>query len=111
MKVAYDPQVFSTQIYGGVSRYICEVASRVSKTPEVDVKVVAPMYVNAYLDNLPKAALKGFHSPFPYDFMRLHQRAVSMLLGDIMLRSMAPDIVHETYYFKYPLGPKNAIRV
>lgn len=111
MKIAYDPQIFSGQIYGGVSRYICEIASRISKTPEVDVKVVAPMYVNAYVESLPKEILKGFHSPFPYDFLRFQQRAASMVFGDLILRYRMPDIVHETYYFKYPLGPKNAIRV
>lgn len=111
MKIAFDPQIFSGQIYGGVSRYICELASRLSENLEVDVKVVAPMYVNAYLDNLPKGIVKGFHSPFSHDFMRLQQRAASMVFGDIMLRYMMPDIVHETYYFKYPLGSKSAIRV
>ena len=28
-----------------------------------------------------------------------------------MLRTMAPDIVHETYYYKYGLGPRRARRV
>lgn len=111
MKVAYDPQIFSAQIYGGVSRYVCELASRISRNPEVNVNVVAPMSVNAYLDNLPKGILKGFHSPFPYDFMRGYQRAASLLLGDIMLRSIAPNIIHETYYFKIPLGSKSSVRV
>ena len=111
MKIAYDSQIFSGQIYGGVSRYICELATRISKNPELDVKVVAPMFVNAYLENLPKSILQGFHSPFPYEFMRLYQRAASMLLGDIMLQAIKPDIVHETYYFKYPLGPKRAVRI
>ena len=111
MKVAYDPQIFSGQKYGGVSRYICELASRVSKIPEVDVNIVAPMYVNAYLESMPKEILSGFKSPFPYEFLRLYQRATSMLFGDIMLRCLKPDIVHETYYFKYPLGSKSAVRV
>jgi len=111
MKIAYDPQIFSGQIYGGVSRYVCELASRISKKPEIDVNVVAPMYVNAYLKNLPPGLLHGFHSPFPSDFLRMYQRAGSMILGDIMLRFMNPDIIHETYYLKYPLGPKHVARV
>lgn len=111
MKIAYDPQIFSGQKYGGVSRYICELASRVSRIPEVDVSIVAPMYVNAYLENVPKEILNGFKSPLPYDFLRLYQRATSMLFGDIMLRCLKPDIVHETYYFKYSLGSKSAARV
>jgi glycosyltransferase involved in cell wall biosynthesis len=111
MKISFDPQIFSAQIYGGVSRYICELASRASKSSDVDVKVVVPMYVNKFLKNLPKKIVSGFHSPFPYDFLRLQQRAISMLLGDLILRFMNPDIIHETYYFKYPLGPRSASRV
>ena len=111
MKIAFDPQIFSGQVYGGVSRYICEVASRICKNSEETVKIVAPMYVNAYLDNLPKEILSGFQSPFSFDFLRLQQRAASMVLGDLMLRFMRPDIIHETYYFKYPLGHKSAFRV
>lgn len=111
LKIAYDPQIFSGQKYGGVSRYICELASRVSRIPEVDVSIVAPMYVNAYLESMPKGILCGFKSPLPYDFLRFYQRATSILCGDIMLRYLKPDIVHETYYFKYPLGSKSSARV
>lgn len=111
MKVAYDSQIFSGQVYGGISRYICEVASRVSKYPDVDVKIAAPLYINAYLENLPKGILSGFRSPFPHSFLKLYQRAGSMVLGDVMLRYMTPDIIHETYYLKYPLGSKSAARV
>jgi glycosyltransferase involved in cell wall biosynthesis len=111
MKITYDSQIFSGQVYGGVSRYICEIASRVSKVPSMEVKIAAPMHVNAYLECVPKGILSGFKSPFPFDFLRLYQRATGMLLGDLMLRCLNPDIVHETYYFKYPLGPKRATRV
>ena len=111
MRVAYDSQIFSGQIYGGVSRYFCEIASRLANSADVDVKIAAPMYVNAYLEKLPRDLICGFHSPFPYDFLKLYQRATSMFLGDLVLRSLSLDIVHETYYFKYPLGPKKAGRV
>jgi glycosyltransferase involved in cell wall biosynthesis len=111
MKISFDPQIFSGQIYGGVSRYICELASRTSESSDVKVKVVAPMSVNKFLENLPKKIVIGFKSPFPYDFFRLQQRVISMLFGDLILRFMKPNIIHETYYFKYPLGPKSASRV
>jgi len=34
-----------------------------------------------------------------------------MLIGDWMMRAKAPDIVHETYFFPYRLGPRRARRV
>ena len=111
MKIAFDSQIFSAQVYGGISRYFCEIASKICKNSKETVKIVAPMHVNAYLDNLPKEILSGFHSPFSSDFLRLHQRAASIVLGDLILRFIRPDIIHETYYFKYPLGPRSASRL
>jgi len=111
MKIAFDPQIFSAQVYGGISRYYCEIASKIGKNSEEVVKIVAPMHVNAYLNYLPKETLSGFHSPFPFNFLRLQQRFASIVLGDLMLRYMRPDIIHETYYFRYPLGRRSALRV
>jgi glycosyltransferase involved in cell wall biosynthesis len=111
MKIAFDPLIFSTQIYGGISRYICMIASRICKNTEETVKIVAPMHVNKYLDSLPKEILNGFRSPFSYGYLKLLQRAIALVLGDLMLRFIRPDVIHETYYYKYPLGPKSASRV
>jgi glycosyltransferase involved in cell wall biosynthesis len=111
MKISFDPQIFSGQLYGGVSRYICELAFRISESSDAEVRVVAPMYLNKFLNNLSKKIVIGFKSPFPYGFFRLQQRVISMLFGDLILRFIKPNIIHETYYFKYPLGPKSASRV
>ena len=48
MKLAYDPQIFLAQKYGGVSRYYCEITSRIAKEAGVNVSIVAPMHINAY---------------------------------------------------------------
>ncbi len=113
IKIAYDPLIFSSQIYGGISRYFCEIASRISNSQvsRVNVNVVAPMYKNQYLDKLPKYLVRGFKSPFSFNLMSLYQRAFSFILGDLILRYLSPDIIHETYYFRWPLGSKKAIRV
>lgn len=34
-----------------------------------------------------------------------------MLVGDLMLRLASPEIIHETYFFPYRLGPRSAKRV
>jgi glycosyltransferase involved in cell wall biosynthesis len=110
MKIAYDPQIFSAQAYGGVSRYFCEVASRIAKEPGVQVSITAPMYINAYLGDMPQGLVSGFRAP-KVIHSRLLLRGMGMLIGDWMLRAIAPDIVHETYYFPYRLGPRRARRV
>jgi glycosyltransferase involved in cell wall biosynthesis len=111
MRVAYDPQIFCGQKYGGISRYFCELASRIANNHQVDIKIAAPMSINAYLESLPKRIVSGFRSPLSENQLKLPQRIAGIALGDILLRHMQPDIVHETYYLKYPIGPRKAVRV
>lgn len=110
MKVVYDPQIFSAQAYGGVSRYFCEIASRIAREPSVQVSIIAPMYINAYLEHVPRGLVSGFRAP-KTKHPRMLLRGLSMLIGDWMIRAKAPDIVHETYFFPYGLGPRRARRV
>ena len=110
MKIAYDPQIFSAQEYGGVSRYFCEIAPRIAKEPGVQVSIIAPLYINAYLERVPQGLVSGFRAP-KTNHLRLLGRGLSMLIGDWMIRALAPDIVHETYFFPYRLGPRRARRV
>jgi len=49
MKVIFDQQVFLLQKYGGVSRYICSLAESLSRLPDINVKIVAPLHHNYYL--------------------------------------------------------------
>jgi glycosyltransferase involved in cell wall biosynthesis len=119
MKVAYDSQIFSAQKYGGISRYFCEIASRISKLPEVDISITAPMHINSYLTQVPKAIVSGFQAPNTERFQtslgknypRLVMRGLGLLMGDVMLRTMKPDIIHETYFSPYRLGGGRARRV
>lgn len=110
MKIAFDPQIFFEQRYGGVSRYFCEIASHMTAFHNTKVSIVAPMHINAYLNNLPKHIVSGFRLP-GVDVIPLFVRGGGMLMGDLMLRTIAPDIIHETYYFPYRLGPSRARRV
>jgi glycosyltransferase involved in cell wall biosynthesis len=119
MKIAYDSQIFCAQTYGGVSRYFCEIASRIAKQPGVQVSITAPMHINAYLAHMPPGIVSGFRAPeterfqtnYGVNYPRLALRGLGLLVGDWMLRAMNPDIVHETYFFPYRLGPRRARRV
>lgn len=115
MKIAYDSQIFCAQEYGGISRYFCEIASRLAQAPGLDVSIEAPLYVNNYLQNLSTGIVKGFRGPrvdqFKSIYPRLFLRGAGMFLGDLSLLAKFPNVVHETYYFAYPLGPRRARRV
>ena len=119
MKIAYDSQIFCAQTYGGVSRYFCEISTRIAKEPGVQVSVTAPMHINAYLEHVPRGIVLGFRAPNTDRFQtkhganypRLALRGLGLLMGDWMLRAMKPDIVHETYFSPYRLGSRRARRV
>lgn len=118
MNIAYDSQIFCAQTYGGISRYFCEIATRISRLPDAQVTVVAPMAVCAYLQNVPSEIIFGFKAPQINRF-RLAQRAFRVLAGDLMLRAAgdlmlrakAPALIHETYFSPYRFGSKRARRV
>lgn len=115
MKIAYDSQIFCSQTYGGISRYFCEIASRIAQAPGVEVAITAPMHINTYLKHLPKGIVSGFrasktdHYKSPYPLWVT--RGIGSLAGDWMLRTMRPDVVHETYFSPYRLGGLRARRV
>lgn len=119
MKIAYDSQIFCAQTYGGISRYFCEIASRIAKMADTDVAILAPMYLNAYLEHVPAGLVSGFRAPNTNFFTtkrganypRLALRGLGVLMGAGMLQAMRPDIVHETYFSPYRLGAKRARRV
>ena len=115
MKIVYDSQIFCAQVYGGVSRYFCELASRLVEQANVKVSIAAPLYINEYLKNIPEGIVKGFTCPIKNSFRSLYPRlilrVVSLLLGDLIIRSQFPDIIHETYYSPFPLGPRRTRRV
>lgn len=115
MKIAYDQHIFRLQTYGGISRYFCEIASRIAQAPGVLVSITAPMHINAYLKHVPPGIVSGFSAPrtnlLKSDYARLVLKGTGILLGDLMLRSGAPDVLHETYYSRHRPGPRRARRV
>lgn len=98
MKVAFDEQVFLLQEYGGISRYLCNLAQCLSRMPDIVVQVSAPLHFNrnlAALNDLP-----GTRCLLPKLNTKLFRpvRAVSYGLADWAIRRFRPDILHETYY-------------
>jgi glycosyltransferase involved in cell wall biosynthesis len=53
LRVRYSPDIFRTQTYGGVSRYITEL-HRGMLGHDVDSRIVAGLHVNSYLRDLPR---------------------------------------------------------
>lgn len=98
MKVVFDHTIF-VQKFGGVSRYICELANHLNRIEGAQASVVAPFFPNAYLQTLNKSVLKGPY--WDHKFRgghRIAQLGRAALLPIYYRLESDADIVHETYY-------------
>jgi glycosyltransferase involved in cell wall biosynthesis len=101
-KILYDHQIFSSQEYGGVSRYFYEISKRINQSLEFDVQVLAPMYFNEYLSS-DNDLVKGVYLPCIPKVERLQrklQKEFNNILSKLILNDLKPDVIHETYYQK-----------
>ncbi|MFW2440686.1 MAG: glycosyltransferase family 4 protein [Arenicellales bacterium] len=110
MKVLFDSQIFSSQVYGGVSRYISSLASNLSSMPGVDAKIIAPYYINAYLGRLPDGIVSGTPITKPL-ILGNYLRFINQYIGAVQAYSFSPDIIHETYYARYINWSRQALHV
>jgi glycosyltransferase involved in cell wall biosynthesis len=95
MKVVYTHDAFTSQRYGGVSRYFCELIKRVSAMG-AEVQVLAGPFINEYVRALP--GVRGLKVPVinHTGFMR---RIIGEVYQGVILRRSVPEtIVHQTYY-------------
>jgi glycosyltransferase involved in cell wall biosynthesis len=108
MRIAYDHQIFYLQEYGGISRYFYEVASGIAKRTDNQVRIVAPLYINSYLNEAPtQLEIIGTRVPRLPRTGRVGM-AINTLISRPILALTAPDVVHETYYSSHRLAPKRA---
>lgn len=98
MLVAFDYQIFTLQEFGGISRYICSLASALSRHPDVRARIVAPLHINGYLRDaeMNNLRLGQFVHRLPRTGLLIS--ATSGALFRPLCRVMRPDVVHETYY-------------
>ena len=99
--VAYDHQIFSAQRVGGVSRYFCEIAARVSALPDWQSVVVAPVHFNEHLRSSTVRRL-GCHIPMRVPRTGAFYRATNVVLAPLLLHAASPAVVHRTYYSCWP---------
>ncbi len=103
MKIAFDPQIFSLQPYGGISRYFVETATRLAGLPDTEVSVLAFAHLNAYLAAAPQGAVVGRSIPVLPQGARFILARVNVALARAWLARHPVDIIHETYYSPRPL--------
>jgi glycosyltransferase involved in cell wall biosynthesis len=102
--VVYDHQIFSTQEYGGISRYCVEVARELEHLADTRVTILAPLHINGFLRAQPPSHVVGTHvRPLR------HTARVRAIVNDGVSRRWLsvhrPSILHETYYREHSLAP------
>lgn len=105
MKVVYDPQIFSLQEYGGISRYFAELATHLHALGETEVEICSPWHASRHLTDAPSAILNlktGIPARHHLRYTRHLFTAANMALFRRRLRTKSFDIAHHTYYWPLP---------
>ena len=110
MNINYDYQIFSAQKYGGVSRYFHELCKNIDSKRN-NVNVIAPLYINNYINNKHSFSLNGLKIPK----IKYTGRVVNYLnyfaTNSIIRHDASLDIFHETWYTNKPIQTVSAKRV
>lgn len=103
MKLLYDHQIFSSQVYGGISRYFFELISRLSMYKEIELGLYHGYFINKY------GLEKQQNNYFSYCGRRHKPRhridRIFSLFNSIQLKIFNnifnAEIYHQTYYGDY----------
>lgn len=99
--IAYDHQIFTLQRFGGISRYICEIASEVAVTTGWAARIVAPLHRNEHLERSAVSRI-GVHIPLKMKGVGRLLHGVNTLLEPPIMLQTGADLVHMTYYRARP---------
>jgi len=101
MKILYDHQIFSTQIYGGISRYFIELMKNIENNDEIKYELSLEYSNNYYIKQLSNFSCRSFFKN--YDFKK-RDRIIDYLnkiLSKNIISKEDYDIFHPTYYNPY----------
>ena len=113
MNLYFSHHIFSTQDVGGISRYFVELARELvqetRELPNFSIKILSPIFVNAYLSEFPSSIVIGKRVPFPKRGRRL-LAGINQAIS-IPYFTTKKGIYHETYYdgFAALLASKSSI--
>ena len=107
--ISYDHQVFAFQSYGGVSRYFYELCSRISSQSNnvLCPSILAPLHVNQYIKQLAPHQLRTLCAVKPFRGSSRALRLINEVASRARNRIFVPDLIHETYYSRRTVAPKN----
>lgn len=101
MNVLYDHQIFTTQIYGGISRYFFELISILSKDATASVKLPVVHTNNRYLKDSDLIRFNKLLNGKRFFGRTTLVKYYTEFLTKKCLQSKKYDIFHPTYYDPY----------
>lgn len=95
--ILYDSQIFDFQHYGGISRYFCEIISRLHQKYDISLR---------YSDNyyLKKAQIARHRIPIPQCLSKRYKSKLllyNLKFSKKLLKTTSPYLLHATYYEPY----------
>ena len=110
MRVVFDQKIFLLQEYGGISRYVCSLASALNKIDGIEPEIIAPFHYNAHLEELTGTKITACRLPKINKTSRIVS-SISEFVANQLIRVRKPEIVHETYYSNKALVNKKCASV
>ena len=101
MKILYDHQIFTNQVYGGISRYFFELIKYFENNNGIKYELSLKCSNNYYLKKLKKLPYKTFLENFSF---RGKYRLLNILNKEVSKKYITRghyDIFHPTYYNPY----------
>lgn len=95
MKIFYDHQIFSNQVYGGPSRYFVELIKELIQLAEKPT-IIAPINQNIYLSDINQQFKKEIL--FKINRKNFFTKIVNDLFSRYYFRILKHDLYHLTYY-------------
>ena len=76
-----------------------------------DVKIIAPLYINKYLLDLPKDIVIGAHISSIHPRLNRTIFKINNYLSPFFIKKYVPNIIHETYYWDSPIIKSKCPRI
>lgn len=99
LKVFFDHQKFSTQKYGGISRYFANIIEEIKRNGEFDYLLGVLNSQNHYIKEEPLALNQAFFNNILNDGMKRFK--LNEWYCDYLLKRNHFDVFHPTYYDPY----------
>jgi glycosyltransferase involved in cell wall biosynthesis len=101
MKILYDHQIFSSQAFGGISRYFYELLSRFSADAEIEFELALRYSRNSYLAGADFVAVSSFFGDRRFFGKTTLLNLINGLYSKRGVRRGDFDVFHPTYYNPY----------